>query len=88
MLLIKIARSKVSEDWKKGHLVKLPKKGDLSSCDNWKGIMLLFVPGKVSTRIHLVKLKTILREDQASFRQNRSYADQITTLRIIIEQTL
>ncbi|XP_076315038.1 uncharacterized protein LOC143227481 [Tachypleus tridentatus] len=40
-LLYKIwEQERVPEDWKKGHLVKLQKKGDLSSCNNWRGIML------------------------------------------------
>ena len=81
---------KVPNDWKEGHLVKLPKKGDLSICDNYRGIMLLSVPGKVLYRIILERLKravdTKLRDNQAGFRQNRSCADQIATLRIILEQ--
>ena len=83
---------RVPEDWKKGHLVKLPKKGDLSSCNNWRGIMLLSIPGKVLTRIILERLKTALdkalREEQAGFRKDRSCTDQIATMRIIIEQSL
>ena len=27
-------------DWKKGHLVKIPQKGDLGLCKKWRGIML------------------------------------------------
>ena len=54
-------QEKVPDDWKKGYLVKLPKKGDLSSCDNWRGITLLSIPGKVLTRIILLeRLKTAL----------------------------
>ncbi|XP_078682384.1 uncharacterized protein LOC144916861 [Branchiostoma floridae x Branchiostoma belcheri] len=34
-------------DWRKGAIVKLPKKGDLSDCGNWRGITLLSIPGKV-----------------------------------------
>ena len=38
-LLSKIwERENVPEDWKKGHLVKLHKKGDLSSCGIWRGL--------------------------------------------------
>ena len=85
-------QERVPEDWKKGHLVKLSKKGDLSSCNNWRGIMLLSVPGKVLTRIILERLKTALdktlRDEQAGFRQDRSCTDHIATLRIIIEQSL
>ena len=32
---------KIPEEWKKGLLIKLTKKGDLSYCKNWRGIMLL-----------------------------------------------
>ena len=34
-------------DWKEGYLIKLPKKGDLSNCTNYRGITLLDVSGKV-----------------------------------------
>lgn len=82
----------VPDDWRKGYLVKLPKKGDLSSCTNWRGIMLLSIPGKVLTRVILERLKTALdktlREEQAGFRQDKSCTDHIATMRIIIEQSL
>ncbi|KAL8596941.1 hypothetical protein ACOMHN_027887 [Nucella lapillus] len=77
-LLVKIWETEaVPEDWKKGFLVKLPKKGDLSLCNNWRGIMLLSIPGKVVSRIILERLKTALdktlRDEQAGFCQDRSY---------------
>lgn len=28
------------ETWKDGQIIKLPKKGDLSICKNWRGIVL------------------------------------------------
>ena len=31
------------EDWRRGLIIKLPKKGDLTSCGNWRGITLLSV---------------------------------------------
>ncbi len=78
-------------DWKNGHLTVLPKKGDLTKCENYRGIMLLSVPGKIMSKIILNRMKKIvdkkLRKNQAGFRPNRSCADQITTLRIIIEQS-
>ena len=84
-LLTKIwEQEQVPEDWKRGHLVKLPKKGDLSQCNNWRGIMLLSIPGKALSRIILERLKTALdkklRDEQAGFRQNRSCTDHIATL--------
>ena len=54
--------------------------------------MLLSVPGNVFSRIMLERLKTAvdkkLRDHQAGFRKGRSGIDQITILRIIIEQSL
>ncbi|VDP64721.1 unnamed protein product [Schistosoma mattheei] len=35
-------------DWKEGHLIKFPKKGDLSKCENYRGITLLSTPGKIA----------------------------------------
>ena len=54
--------------------------------------MLLYIPGKVLSRIMLERLKAALdkrlREEQAGFRQDRSCTDHIATMRIIIEQSL
>ena len=47
----------VPEDWKRGMIIKLPKKGDISCCGNWRGIILLSVPGKVLCLIMLERLK-------------------------------
>ena len=78
--------------WKEGYLVKIPKKGDLQECKNYRGIMLLSVLGKVINRIILERLKNevdnILRDYQAGFRQDRGCIDQIATLRIIVEQSM
>jgi len=41
----------VPQEWRKASLVPVPKKGDLSSCDNWCGISLLDVVGKVFAKI-------------------------------------
>jgi len=80
------------KDWKEGHLIKLPKKGDLSNCKNYRGITLLSIAGKVFNRIILERMKKVvdphLRDNQAGFRKNRSCIDQIATLRIIAEQSL
>ena len=79
-------------DWREGHLVKLPKKGDLSNCSNYRGITLLSIPGKVFNRVLLERIKEVtdskLRENQAGFRKHRSCTDQIASLRLIVEQSL
>ena len=83
---------KVPADWREGLVIKLPKKGDLRDCSNYRGTMLLSVPGKVLNRMILDRVKDAvgpqLRYQQAGFRRNRSCADQIASLRIIIEQSL
>ena len=70
----------------------LPKKGDLSDCNNWRSITLLSIPGKVFCTVLLNRLRehvdSRLREEQAGFRKRRSCSEQIFTLRTIIEQSL
>ena len=41
-------------------LIKLPKKGDLSYCKNWRGIMLLNKASKVFCRVILERIKFAL----------------------------
>ena len=76
--------------FKSGVIVKIPKKGDLSNTNNWRGITLLSIPGKVLCGIIADRIRpavdTILREEQAGFRANRSCADQIFSLRRLIEK--
>ena len=37
----------IPNDWNKGLIVKLPKKGDLQHCDNWRVITVLSVQSKI-----------------------------------------
>ena len=72
--------------------MKLPKKGDMQECQNYRGIMLLSVPGKVLNRVVLDRLKTRvdakLRDHQVGVRKDISCTDQIAILRIIVEQSM
>ena len=72
--------------------MKLPKKGDLRQCENYRGITLLSVPGKVLNRIILKRLQESvdkrLQDQQAGFRRDHSCTDHIATLCIIIEQSI
>ena len=85
------SEEQVPEEWKKGLLIK-PKKGNLSHCKNWHGIMMLNMERKVFCRVILERIKTALeqklREDQVGFRAGRSRMDQIATLKIIVEQSI
>ncbi|VDP51453.1 unnamed protein product [Schistosoma mattheei] len=64
----------VPMDWKEGHLVKMPKKGDLSKCENYRRITLLSVPSKVFSRVLLNWMKDAvdaqLRDQQAGSRKD------------------
>ena len=73
-------------------VIKLAKKGDLRDCNNYRGIMLLSVPSKVLNRVLLERMKEAvdpkLRDQQAGSHRNRSRANQIASLHIILEQSL
>ena len=83
-------KKEVPAQWKEGIIIKLPKKGDLVGCSNYRGITLLSTPGKILRRVLLEKMKEVvdpkLRDQQAGFLRNRSRADQIARMRIIVEQ--
>ena len=87
-----MGQKKAPEDWKKGLIAKVPKKGDLSNCNNWRGITLLSVVSKVFSRCILkrfqIKVDETLRKEQAGFRPGRSCSDQIFMLRTVIEESL
>ena len=82
----------VPKTWKQGLIVKLPKKGDLKECDNWRGITLTSVPSKVFGRVLIERIihgvNNKLRDEQAGFRRGRSTVEQIFILRNIIEQVV
>jgi hypothetical protein len=45
--LKKFGKKKIPEDWRKGLLFKLLKKGNVINCSNWGGITLLSVISKL-----------------------------------------
>ena len=47
--------NEIPRDWNKGLIVKIPKKGDLQNCDNWRGITLLSMPSKISAESYLTE---------------------------------
>ena len=72
-------------DWQRDVIVKLPKKGNLEVYDNWRGVTLLSVLGKVLCRIIIDRIKgeikNVLRKEQAGFRTGRSRINEIFILR-------
>jgi len=62
---------KISEDWEEALIIRIPKKGDLSYCNNQRGFTLLSIPSKILTRIILDRIQNMveqhLRKEQAGF---------------------
>lgn len=52
----------VPQEWKDALIVPIPKKGDLSLCDNWRGISLLDVGGKLFTKVLQKRLQKVAEE--------------------------
>ena len=77
-------------DWTKGVIIRIPKKGALGNCNNWRDITLLSVPSKNLAKIVIKRISHALgaglRKEQAGYRRERGFTDQIPTLRNIIKQ--
>ena len=63
---------RVPQEWVDAMLVPIPKKGDLSRCDSWRGISLLDVVGKA--------LAGVIRLWPKNSSRNRSVASAVTDL--------
>lgn len=83
-------RKKIPDDRNQGIIIRIPKKGALSECSNWRGITLLSIPSKIQAKVIMRRLSLAvdfkLREEQEGFRGGRGWIDHILTLRNIIEQ--
>ena len=81
---------RVPRDWSDAILIPIPKKGDLSRCDNWHGIALLEVVGKVVARVIQDRLQQLaeseLPESQCGFRKGRGCSDMLFVLRQLMEK--
>ena len=77
-------------DWKRGLVVPLWKgKGDRQDCNNYQGVTLLSVPGKVFARIILDRVRHHLLEhqcpEQSGFTLKRSTIYCLLALRVLTE---
>ena len=65
-------------------------RGDLNVCDNWRGISLLDVAGKLLGRILQERLQhvaeRVLPDSQCGFRQGRGCVDMIFAARQLVEK--
>ena len=83
----------VPPDWRRGLVTPIYKgRGDRKDCNNYRGITLLSVPGKVFARLLLGRIRNHLvstqRPEQAGFMPKRSTIDRILGLRVLIERRL
>ena len=79
----------VPPDWKEGVIIPIYKgKGSRKECQNYRGITLLSVPGKVLAAVLLNRVKTKLlqarRREQSGFTPGRSTTERIFTLNTLI----
>ena len=80
------------EIWTKSIIITLPKKGDLTRCENHRTISLIPHASKVLLEVIRTRLKpfieTQMSEEQAGFRPNRSTIEQIFVWRQLAERYL
>ena len=81
----------IPQDMRDANIVTLYKnKGDRSDCNNYRGISLLSIVGKVFARVALTRLQAlasrIYPESQCGFRAGRSTIDMIFSLRQLQEK--
>ena len=80
----------VPSEWRDAVLVPIPKKGDLTLCDNWRGISLLDVVGKLFAKIVQSRLQMVVEDlvpdSQCGFRKGKGCIDMIFCARQLVEK--
>ncbi|KAG0726185.1 LINE-1 retrotransposable element ORF2 protein [Chionoecetes opilio] len=81
----------IPPDWKRGLVAPIWKgKGDRQDCNNYRGITLLSVPGKVLAHLLLTRIRSHLvkhqRPQQSGFTPGKSTTDRILALRVLVER--
>ena len=70
---------RVREEWRDALLVPIPKKGDLTRCDKWRGLNLLDTMGKLFTEVIQIRLQRVVEDvvpdSQCGFRGGRDCVD-------------
>ena len=71
-------------------MVLIPKKGDLTECDNWYGINLLNVMGKLFSKVIQRRLqwvtKEVLLDSQCGFHSGRDCVDVVFCAQQLVEK--
>lgn len=52
----------VPEEWRDAVLIPIPKKGDLTNCNKWRGTSLLDVTGKLFAKVIQRRLQKVVEE--------------------------
>ena len=80
---------RVPPEWHLSALIPIPKKGDLSLRNNYRGIVLMSIPAKLYNRILLSRIRNALdshlRNNQNGFRPHRSTTQHVLALRRLIK---
>lgn len=82
----------IPNEWNIGIVLPIHKKGDTRNCENYRGITLTCIGGKVLARILeeriRIELDNTLEETQYGFRKGRSTQDPIFIIRQATEKTI
>ena len=62
-------KEELPEDWSKGLIVKLPKRGDLTECDNWRRITLMPVIMKLFGSAIINRIREGVRHEEAGYKK-------------------
>jgi hypothetical protein len=83
-------KEELHEQWKETIIAAVHEKADKTDCNNYRGISLLSTSYKILSNILLSWLSRYIDEiignHQCGFRRNRSTADQIFSIRQILEK--
>ena len=79
----------VPEQWRISNIIPVPKKGDLTDTNNYRGISLTSLVAKMLNRMILYRIKPeiekVLRDNQNGFQEGHSTNSYILTLQRILE---
>ncbi len=82
----------VPQEWKDAQIVPIPKNGDITVCDNWRGISLLDIGGKLFAKTIQGRLQSVAEEvlpdSQCGFRRGRGCVDMIFCARQMKEKAV
>ena len=82
----------IPEDWARGLVVPIPKSGDCRKIENYRGISLMSLVGKVFVTVLNARVKSwmerkkVVVEEQAGFREGYAAVDQVYVLAEMVQR--